>query len=147
MEIGAIPNNAIYQKPNEVASAKAQQSQPITDKDKADISASNQIPHDEYISSEESSKKPSGLYKVVPDENGKSKILYEDPNKCTANTDKVDREIENLKEKKEQLEQQIRSAFGDDKKVKELENKLESIKNELRQKDNDAYRRQNASIS
>ena len=67
--------------------------------------------------------------------------------KCVTNTDKADREIERLKEKKQQLEQQIRSAFGDEKKIRELEKKLVQVENELSQKDNDTYRRQNASVS
>ena len=67
--------------------------------------------------------------------------------KCIANTDKVDREIKNLKEKKKQLEQQIQSASGDEKKIRELEKKLAQVENELRQKDNDTYRRQNAFVS
>ena len=67
--------------------------------------------------------------------------------KCVANTDKVDREIEKLKEKKQQLEQQIQSASGDEKKIRELEKKLAQVENELSQKDNDTYRRQNASVS
>ena len=67
--------------------------------------------------------------------------------KCVANTDKVDREIKKLKEKKQQLEQQIQSASRDEKKIRELEKKLAQIENELSQKDNDTYRRQNASVS
>ncbi len=67
--------------------------------------------------------------------------------KCVTNTDKVDREIKKLKEKKQQLEQQIRSASGDEKKIRELEKKLAQVENELSQKDNDTYRRQNASVS
>lgn len=63
---------------------------------------------------------------------------------CTANTDRADREIENLKRKQQQLEQQIRAASDDER--KELEKKLEQVEGELRQKDNDAYRRQNASV-
>lgn len=103
---------------------------------------------DEYISREKSSEKPSGLYKVVPDENGKRKILYDERKKsCTTNTDKVDREIEKLKAQKKELEQQIRSAAGDEEKIKELEKKLTEIENALLKKDNDSYRRQNASIS
>ncbi|EOS28236.1 MAG: hypothetical protein OSJ53_16405 [Kineothrix sp.] len=145
---------------------------------------------DEYISSEKSGKKPTGLYRVGQDENGSRKIFFDDPKaacadgkenlrsthlneekersgegedgkepkisgngegkpaeKCVANTDKVDREIKRLKEKKQQLEQQIRSASGDEKKVRELEKKLAQVENELRQKDNDTYRRQNASVS
>ena len=151
-------------------------------------------PQDEYISSEKSGKKPTGLYRVGQDENGNRKIFFDDPRadhadgkddrsgegedgkgpkvsgdnqgkpaeKCVANTDKVDREIKKLKEKKQQLEQQIQSASGDEapfghpsmpsgnnkeNKIRELEKKLAQVENELSQKDNDTYRRQNASVS
>ena len=67
--------------------------------------------------------------------------------KCVTNTDKVDREIKKLKEKKQQFKQQIQSASGDEKKIRELEKKLAQVENELSQKDNDTYRRQNASVS
>ena len=136
-------------------------------------------PQDEYISSEKSGKKPTGLYRVGHDENGNRKLFFDDPKagradgkdgrlgkgadgkgpkvsgdsqgepeeKCVANTDKVDREIKKLKEKKQQLEQQIQAASGDEKKIRELEKKLAQVENELSQKDNDTYRRQNASVS
>ena len=127
-------------------------------------------PQDEYISSEKSGKEPTGLYRVGQDENGSRKIFFDDPNKaghadgkeqpkadgnrpgkpaekCVTNTDKVDREIEKLKEKKQQLERQIQSASGDEKKIRELEKKLAQVENELSMKDNDTYRRQNASVS
>ncbi len=173
-------------------------------------------PRDEYISSEKSGRKPTGLYRVGQDENGNRKIFFDDPKaghangkddrseesedgkapkvypsghpamqapdgagglpsdkvggdsqgkpaeKCVTNTDKVDREIKKLKEKKQQLEQQIQSASGDEtpfghpsmssgdnkeNKIRELEKKLAQVENELRQKDNDTYRRQNASVS
>ena len=77
------------------------------------------IPKDEYISSEKSGSKPSGLYRLGQDENGNPKVMYDDPKraakakyvqpkeepakkaeKCTTNTDNVDREIEKLKEEK-----------------------------------------------
>ena len=86
------------------------------------------------------------------DENGKK--LKADGNsqgkpveKCVVNTDKVDREIKKLKEKKQQLEQQIQSASGDEKKIRELEKKLAQVENELSQKDNDTYRKQHAEFS
>ena len=116
------------------------------------------LPKDEYISSEKSGNKPSGLYRMGQDENGNPKILYDDPKKvqkksatgkaeeCTTNTDAVDREIEKLKEEKRQLEQQIQ-AETDDEKVKELEKKLAQVEAELNQKNNDTYRRQNAVVS
>lgn len=67
--------------------------------------------------------------------------------KCVADTDKVDREIKKLKEKKQQLEQQIQSASGDEKKIRELEKKLAQVENELRQKNNDTYRKQHSEFS
>ena len=124
------------------------------------------ITKDEYISSEKSGSKPSGLYRLGQGENGNPKVMYDDPKraakakdvqpkeepakkaeKCTTNTDNVDREIEKLKEEKKQLEQQIKAAAGDKEKVKVLEKKLSQIEGQLSQKDNDTYRRQNAVIS
>ncbi len=105
------------------------------------------VPKDEYISSEKSGSRASGLYHMGKDENGNPKVLYDDPKKVTTNTDKVDREIEKLKEQKKQLEQQIKAASGDAEKVKELEKKLAQVEGELSQKDNDTYRRRNAVIS
>ncbi len=61
---------------------------------------------------------------------------------CAGNTDKVDQEIRKLKEKKQELEWQIKSAFGDEKKTRELEKKLAQTDQELNRKDNDTYRRQ-----
>ena len=116
------------------------------------------VPKDEYISSEKSGNKPSGLYRMGRDENGNPKVLYDDPKKvqkksatgnaeeCTTNTDAVDREIEKLKEQKRQLEQQIQ-AETDEKKVKALEKKLAQVEAELNHKNNDTYRRQNAVVS
>ncbi len=120
------------------------------------------IPKDEYISSEKSDIKPSGLYHMGQDEKGNPKIIYDEPEKAkkgkdsksaeapekiTANTDYVDREIEKLKKEKKQLEQQIKAANGDEETIKELQEKLAQIEGELTQKDNDTYRRQNAVIS
>ena len=79
--------------------------------------------------------------------NVKGKNPKKPEEKCIANTDKVDREIEKLKEKKRQITQQIQSASGDEKKVRELERKLAQVENELSQKDNDTYRRQHTSIT
>lgn len=120
------------------------------------------VPKDEYISSEESGSRPSGLYRMVRDENGNQKLLYDNPEKPqskagagrlqedtekhTVDTDQVDREIEKLKEQKKQLEQQIKAASADEEKVKELEKELSRIEGELSQKDNDTYRRQNAEV-
>lgn len=140
-------------------------------------------PHDEYISSERSGEKPSGLYYVGQDENGNKKIYFNDPKKadgngqpggapdgsangsdkksrnvnaddpdngeekCVGNTDKVDREIRELKRKKQELEQQRKQVSGDEKKEKELESKLAQVERELSQKDNDTYRKQHTTYT
>ena len=132
--------------------------EPIKETENQENGNSIPVPKDEYISSEKSGNKPSGLYRMGQDENGNPKILYDDPKKvqkksatgnaeeCTTITDAVDREIEKLKEEKRQLEQQIQ-AETDDEKVKELEKKLAQVEAELNQKNNDTYRRQNAVVS
>ena len=125
------------------------------EKEQNDTKAPDKIPtpQDEYISSEKSGAKPSGLYRLGQDEDGRKKVFYDEPRKsdnvaeCTANTDEVDREIEKLKEQKRQLEQQIKNASGDEEKVKELEKKLSQIERELSRKDNDTYRRQHTIFS
>lgn len=138
--------------------------------EKSQSAAKAAQPQDEYISSEQSGAKPTGLYRVGQDEEGNRKIFYDDPKKAgnedgkeqprvngknpeeedeewVANTDKVDREIRKLKEKKSQIERQLRSASEDEEKTGELEKKLTQVENELKQKDNDAYRRQQAKVS
>ena len=60
--------------------------------------------------------------------------------KCTANTDKVDREIEKLKKKKKELEQKA-AAETDPEKAERLKSQLAQVERELKQKDNDGYRK------
>lgn len=137
-----------------------------TERSENDTSA-NKIPQDEYISSEKAGNRPSGLYGLAQDENGNRKIVYDDPHKkeraasegvkpaggddkpekCTTDTDSVDKEIEKLKEEKKQIQQQLRNVNGDEEKKKELERKLAQIESELAQKDNDTYRRQHAVVT
>ncbi len=71
------------------------------------------------------------------EDGGKDKKVKSE--KCTGNTDKVDREIERLKKKAEQLEMQLRSA--EDGKAEEISRKLKQVESELARKDNDTYRR------
>lgn len=121
---------------------------------------------DEYIPSE--NDEPIGLYSVSQDDEGNPKINYDDPNKaqedskkeaddpektdekeksesCTANTDKVDREIERLKERLQTLEQRAASAEG--KERERIEKQIKAAESELMQKDNDSYRRQHTIFS
>ena len=62
------------------------------------------------------------------------------------NTDKVDREIEKLKKKQQELEQRLNSET-DEAKIKDLEHQLAQVEQELKQKDSDTYRRQNAAYT
>ncbi len=119
---------------------------------------------DEYIPGEKET--PIGLYEPVPDEEGNPSLKFDSPDdgkdgdrkaedkdgdkkakseKCTCNTDKVDREIKKLKEKADQLEQRLRAADGE--KAEALEKELARIQTELSQKDNDGYRRSQAEFS
>lgn len=69
-----------------------------------------------------------------------------DEKTCTANTDKVDREIEKLKKKQKELKSQLNSET-DETKIEALKKQLAQVENELRQKDNDTYRRQHTEFS
>lgn len=61
-------------------------------------------------------------------------------------TGKVDREIEALKKRRQELEQRLRTE-KDEAGIKELERQLRQVERELRQKDNDTYRRRHASVT
>ena len=61
------------------------------------------------------------------------------------NTDKVDREIEKLKKKQQELEQRLNTET-DEAKIKDLERQLAQVERELKQKDNDTYRRQHTTV-
>ena len=80
-------------------------------------------------------KPKRSIFKLNDDEKKNSKTK--------ASTDKVDAEIKQLKNKKAQLEQKISSEPNS----ADLQRQLAQIENELRQKDNDAYRRRLAKFS
>ena len=103
------------------------------------------IPKDEYISSEKSGSKPSGLYRLGQDENGNPKVMYDDPKRAAKAKDVQPKE--EPAKKAEKCTTNTKAAAGDKEKVKVLEKKLAQIEGKLSQKDNDAYRRQNAVIS
>lgn len=98
---------------------------------------------DEYVPSDE--KEPIGLYAVEADEDGKRSVSFDTPETksetTTANTDAVDSEIKQLKERQQLLQRQLRTA--DASAAAELQRQLEQVSQELAMKDNDAYRRAN----
>ena len=109
----------------------------------------------------------AGVYQVTHDENGQKIIQVdkscetaqgqpkanpqderEKPNivKTTVNTDKVDKEIEKLKQTQTQLEQKVAAAKEPEEKEK-LETQLVQVNAELKAKDNDTYRQQHMEIT
>lgn len=66
--------------------------------------------------------------------------------RCVADTGKVDREIERLKKRRRELEQRL-NAETDETKIRELERQLTQVEQELREKDNDAYRKRHCSFT
>lgn len=117
---------------------------------------------DEYTPEEKS--EPTGRYWVGKSEDGQPKIYFDDPEQgggmktpdkkvsggrtesCTCDTGRVDREIEKLKRKQEELEQKL-NLETDSARIEDLEKKLAQAERELSQKDNDAYRRQHSVFS
>ena len=65
---------------------------------------------------------------------------------CAVDTGKVDREIQRLKMKRQELEQRL-STEPDGARSRELERQLAQVERELKQKDNDTYRRQHTQIT
>lgn len=153
----------------ELSSRVAQQPVPAVREAKAKEPVSSGVPtasakeraavpvYDEYVPEDKSVKQSAGLYRVAHDGDGTPRIQFDRPEgpeedspggraeTCTTNTDQVDREIELLKQRQEELERQLRSAGPQE--TEALEKRLSAVQNELRQKDNDAYRRQNAQVS
>ena len=118
MSISAIQNNSIYQAP-EVQKAQVPAAAPAEE---------------------------SGEKRIVPEERAFDR--YEPENKSettTANTDMVDREIEQLKKQQEKLEERLRTAGPEQ--AEDIRRQLDQVQRELAQKDNDTYRRQHAIFS
>lgn len=70
-----------------------------------------------------------------------------DGESCTVNTDQVDAEIRKLREELEKIQQQMKGAANDPEKRANLEAQASRISNELQAKDNDAYRKANATYT
>lgn len=110
--------------------------------------------YDVYVPEEATERQSIGIYRMEPDKDGNPRAVFDAPDdspepkteRCTADTDNVDREIEKLKEERERLSEQLR-RIDDPQKAAELRQKLSRLEMELQQKDNDAYRRQHAVFS
>ena len=110
---------------------------------------------DEYVPEERS--EPSGRYWRGKGEKGQPKIYFDDPErpagapnkpeeKWACDTGKVDREIEKLKKKQQELEQRLKTET-DEAKINDRERRLAQVEQELSQKDNDTYRKSNSTFT
>lgn len=107
----------------------------------------------------------AGVYAFSRDGEGNAVIEFDDPEgsqkspetgsqdgskpqigKTTVNTDAVDREIEKIKQSFRETKQRL-AAASDPREKELLENKLSQLEAELKQKDNDTYRRQHMQIT
>lgn len=91
----------------------------------------------EFDDPEASQKSPS----AAPQDASKPQIV-----KTTVNTDAVEREIEKLKKSFSETKQRL-AAASEPREKELLENKLTRLEAELKQKDNDTYRRQHMQIT
>lgn len=119
MSISAIQNSSIYEAP------ETRKAQPAA------------LPAEEA---------PSGDDRIVPEERAFDRYEPEDQSEVTVcDTGKVDRELENLRKRQEELTQQLRSAAPEQ--AEAIRSRLDQVNRELARKDNDAYRRQHAVFS
>lgn len=122
---------------------------------------------DQFVK-EDSESTGAGIYSMEKDENGNPLVVFDSPQKpvqqsfdreavpadekepetmkCTVNTDKVDAEIKKLKEQEQTLQRQLRQAENREEKTA-LQKQLANIEAEVQKKDNDAYRKQNATYT
>lgn len=121
MSVSAIQNSSVYQAP------EAQKAQPAPAAPPAE-------------------EAPVKGDRIVPEERAFDRYEPEDKAEVTVcDTGRVDKELENLRKKQEDLTQQLRSASPEQ--AEDLQRQLDQVSRELAQKDNDAYRRQHAVFS
>lgn len=147
MSIQAI-QNAVVRPPVDLPSVQGQA--PVSPESKESPARSAAPACDRYTPGDPAERQPIGLYELVPDEEDRPTLRFDAPEdkaeQCTTNTDRVDWELEQLREKREELEQQLRGA-GSPEQAERLNKQLAQVENELRQKDNDSYRRQQAVVT
>ena len=121
MSISAIQNSGVYQSP------ETQKAQPAPAAPPAE-------------------EAPSRDDRIVPEERAFDRYEPEDKRSTTTcDTGKVDRELENLRKRQEELEEQLRSAAPEQ--AEAIQRQLDQVNRELSRKDNDSYRRQHAVFS
>lgn len=88
----------------------------------------------------------AGEKRIVPEERAFDRYEPETKSETTTcDTDAVDQEIEQLKQRQEKLTEQLRAAAPEQ--AEAIRQQLDQVQRELAQKDNDSYRRQQAVFS
>lgn len=157
MELQAIQNQALI-RPADTAPVRKVGDAGSAEAEKNLAPAAKAPSFDEYIPEDPTVKQSAGIYAIIHDDDGTPRVQFDDPEKeksapeskaetTTCNTDDVDREIEGLRKDAEALEQQLRAAADKPEEAEKLERELARVQQELRQKDNDGYRRQHADFS
>lgn len=110
------------------------------------------VPKDEYISSEQSGSRPSGLYHMGKDENGNPKVLYDDPKKAggadrngesgvRANSSEKDKKAEQPKVKSGRREDDAEEVTGNtdavDREIEKLKKKKQQLEQQIRKASGD----------
>ena len=149
MNIQPAQNSAIFSPPPAVREASAAQAAGPEQKDAAPVRAAAPD-YDEFVPEDKTGLEHSGFYEPVSGDDGSVRgIRFDAPEdrseQTTTNTDRVDRELEKLRAEQEKLVGQLRTASPGD--AEKLQKRLSQLENELRQKDNDAYRRAHAVIN
>lgn len=147
--------------------AAAERAAGVPEAGQTDETAPRKPVMDEYVQSKP--EEASGRYWLGRDENGQPKIYFDSPDHGTdapeiekpdqgaessgereerylGSTDQVDREIEQLKREKAELEQRL-NAETDEARREDLERQLAQTERELKRKDNDTYRRQHTQVT
>lgn len=151
MNIQPVQSGAIFSPA--VRGASAAQAVGPGQKDAAPVRAAAPD-YDEFVPEDKTGLEHSGFYEPVSGENGPG-LRFDAPEdeakpsdkaeQTTTNTDRVDRELEKLRAEQEKLSGQLRTAAPED--AERLQKRLAQLENELRLKDNDAYRRAHAVVS
>lgn len=116
---------------------------PATEDGQTEEQAESQVKNEE--SSEPAGKQQEGGDK--PMKSGGAPKSDDEDTLTTVSTDSVDAEIKKLKKRRTQLQKQLQNAQGDEDQRKSIEKQLAQVNSEIASKDNDAYRKQNATYT
>lgn len=169
MNINSVDSklSSIYETSNQgtIKNKKNEQEKQLEEKKK--IEPRKDFFSDSYVAELDNSEPiDEGLYSLEANEKGEPQIHFSKPKqedepvennndeepiimKCTIDTDHIEKEIKQIDQKKQKVQQDIIKAKNqnDDEKAEQLDAELAKIETELASKDSDAYRKQNAKVS